>query len=224
MALSRAFSTRSATMTRPDDGPAAPAGAKEVRAAMASLPRADFVPAEIAAHAGEDEALPIGCGQTISQPSLVAEMTRALEILPTSSVIEIGTGSGWQAAILGRLAGRVVTIERHAPLARSAAARLRRLGLANVEVRVGDGALGAPDAAPFDRVLVTAAARELPRALVDQLEEGGVLIAPVGPPEGVQTLVRLRKDAAGTRTERLDLVRFVPLVAGLADEEEPGGG
>jgi protein-L-isoaspartate(D-aspartate) O-methyltransferase len=195
-------------------------GIRDVRVlrALELVPRERFVDPDQTDIAYADQALPIECGQTISQPYVVAAMTEALEIEPNHKVLEIGTGSGYQAAILGHLAERVVSIERYRTLGDVAAKRLNSLGLDNVKVVVGDGTLGAPADAPFDRIIVTAATPEVPQTLLDQLKDGGILIAPVGPTRGVQTLVRLRKQAKGKGFDRDELmaVRFVPLVAGKA--------
>jgi protein-L-isoaspartate(D-aspartate) O-methyltransferase len=186
--------------------------------ALELVPREHFLDPEQAEYAYADQALPIECGQTISQPYVVAAMTEALAIEPTHKVLEIGTGSGYQAAVLAHLAGHVVTVERYRTLAEIAERRLRELELDNVTVLVGDGTLGAPEYAPFDRIVVTAATPELPHGLVDQLREGGILIAPVGPIAGVQSLARFRKKAGAEGLEREELmpVRFVPLVPGKA--------
>jgi protein-L-isoaspartate(D-aspartate) O-methyltransferase len=186
--------------------------------ALELVPRELFVEPEQAEYAYVDQALPIECGQTISQPYVVAAMTEALGIEPSHKVLEVGTGSGYQAAVLAHLASEVVSVERYRTLAQVAERRLRSLDLNNVAVIVGDGSLGAPDHAPFDRIIVTAATAEVPRALIEQLCEGGVLIAPVGPPNGVQSLVRFRKGAKDAPLERDELmpVRFVPLVPGKA--------
>lgn len=186
--------------------------------ALELVPREHFLDPEQAEYAYADQALPIECGQTISQPYVVAAMTEALAIEPTHKVLEIGTGSGYQAAVLAHLAGHVVTVERYRTLAEIAERRLRELELDNVTVLVGDGTLGAPEYAPFDRIVVTAATPELPQGLVDQLREGGILIAPVGPIAGVQSLARFRKKAGAEGLEREELmpVRFVPLVPGKA--------
>jgi protein-L-isoaspartate(D-aspartate) O-methyltransferase len=145
-------------------------------------------------------------------------MTEQLGVLPHHRVLEIGTGSGYQAAILSRLAREVVTIERFRTLADAARARLDTLGYRNVEVRLGDGFAGAPDRAPFDRIVVTAAAETVPEALIEQLAPGGVMVLPLGPHAGPQNLVRLTKTADGTRQEELIAVRFVPLLPGQARE------
>jgi protein-L-isoaspartate(D-aspartate) O-methyltransferase len=186
--------------------------------ALELVPRELFVEPEQAEHAYADSALPIECGQTISQPYVVAAMTEALAIEPNHKVLEIGTGSGYQAAVLAHLAREVVTVERYRTLAETAEGRLQSLDLANVTVIVGDGAKGAPAHAPFDRIIVTAAAPDIPQALVDQLVDGGIMVVPVGPAGGVQSLLRLRKKpgAEGLEREQLMAVRFVPLVPGKA--------
>jgi protein-L-isoaspartate(D-aspartate) O-methyltransferase len=185
--------------------------------ALELVPRERFVGEGQVALAFADQALPIQCGQTISQPYMVAAMTEALDVKPDHKVLEIGTGSGYQAAILAHLAKSVVSIERYRTLADEARARLAELGLANVSVLVGDGTEGARDHGPFERVIVTAAAPDIPPALIEQLAPGGILLAPVGPLDGVQMLTRLEKDASGKlAVEELMAVRFVPLVAGKA--------
>ena len=193
-----------------------------IERAVRRVRRELFVPASLRERSGEDAALPIGHAQTISQPSLVAFMTSQLAPTADSRVLEIGTGSGYQTALLAELAGRVYTIERLAPLAETARARLESLGYRNIEFRVGDGTGGWPEAAPFDRVMVTAAADKLPAAFTDQLLPGGRLVAPVGSvEEDNQRLVLVEKHADGTLHERdLGGVRFVPLVSG---ESEPRG-
>ena len=184
--------------------------------ALELVPRERFVDPEQVELAYEDQALPIECGQTISQPYVVAAMTEALALEPNHRVLEIGTGSGYQAAVLANLAAEVVTVERYRTLGEIAEGRLRNLGLDNVIVIVGDGALGAPEHAPFDRIVVTAATPDVPLPLLDQLAEGGILVAPIGPVSGVQSLARLRKKGEGTEREDLMAVRFVPLVPGKA--------
>jgi protein-L-isoaspartate(D-aspartate) O-methyltransferase len=185
--------------------------------ALETVPRERFVEEGQRDLAFADQALPISCGQTISQPYVVAAMTEALEVGPHHRVLEIGTGSGYQAAILGRLAWEVVTIERYRTLAETARARLAALGLNNVTVITGDGTKGDPERAPFDRIIVTAAAPKIPEPLFDQLAPDGIMVAPVGPTGGVQHLMRLHKKADGTMEERLLMaVRFVPLIPGQA--------
>lgn len=179
---------------------------------MAELPREDFLPASLAPAAYEGRALPIGQGQTISQPLVVAAMTQALAPGPADSILEIGSGSGYQAAILGRLCRRVVTIELEPALAERAAAVLKRLGLENVEVVAGDGRLGAPQHAPFDGILVAAATPEIPAPLAAQLKEGGRLVLPLGDSEAPAQELRLyRKRGGELEGAAIFPVKFVPL-------------
>ena len=165
-----------------------------------------------------DRALPIDCGQTISQPFMVAYMTEQLRVWPDNRVLEVGTGSGYQAAVLSRLAREVITVERYRTLADRARARLAALGCDNVDVIVGDGFAGVSDRAPFDRIIVTAAAEQVPKALTEQLADGGVMLLPLGPHGGTQQLVKLTKSARTLARETLLPVRFVPLVPGQARE------
>jgi protein-L-isoaspartate(D-aspartate) O-methyltransferase len=191
---------------------------QNVLRAMDLVPREYFVPTEYAARAYTDHALPIACGQTISQPYVVAYMTEQLAVLPEHRVLEIGTGSGYQAAILSRLARMVVTIERYRTLAAAARIRFETLGYANIDVIVGDGLGGLPEQAPFDRIIVTAAAETVPSALVEQLVDGGVMVLPLGPHARSQSIVKLTKSGEGITREDLIGVRFVPLVSGKAQE------
>lgn len=184
--------------------------------AIELVPRPLFVDPMMRRHAYDDVALPIACGQTMSQPSLVASMTEALGVTADQTVLEVGTGSGYQAAVLSHLAARVVTVDRYRSLVSEAQTRFEVLGLRNVTAYVGDGANGMPARAPFDRILVTAAATDVPAALMDQLKLGGVIIAPLGAPEEVQTLVRIVKEQSGRSRTDLMKVRFVPLVPGAA--------
>ena len=185
--------------------------------AMEDVPRENFVAPGFIESAYADQALPIECGQTISQPFVVAYMTEQLEVGREHRVLEIGTGSGYQAAVLSRLAGEVVTVERYRTLADMARGRLNVLGYSNVTVRVGDGMAGAPDLAPFDRIMVTAAAEEVPEPLVVQLAQAGKMVLPVGPRHDAQYLVKLTKQPNGGLTrEELIAVRFVPLLPGQA--------
>jgi protein-L-isoaspartate(D-aspartate) O-methyltransferase len=186
--------------------------------AMDEVPREHFVTPSYADIAYADQALPIACGQTISQPYVVAYMTERLQVKPEHRVLEVGTGSGYQAAILSRLAREVITIERYRTLAEAARNRLATLGYMNVEVVVGDGLAGAPDKAPFDRIIVTAAAEQVPQALVDQLGEGGIMVLPLGPHDDAQVIVTLTKTEQGLVRENLIGVRFVPLLPGKARE------
>jgi protein-L-isoaspartate(D-aspartate) O-methyltransferase len=184
-----------------------------VLAVIERLPRELFVPRSFLDQAYEDMALPIGSGQTISQPLVVAMMTQALELHDRLKVLEIGTGSGYQAAVLSRLVRRVYTIERHRPLLRDAEARFHQLGLHNITTRAGDGTKGWPEQAPFDRILVTAAADgDIPKTLMDQLALGGVMVVPLGNDRRDQRVYRIRRTETGLQREELWPVRFVPLL------------
>ncbi len=179
--------------------------------AMRETPRHLFVPENVRKSAYEDRPLPIGYGQTISQPYIVGSMTDLLHIKATDKLLEIGTGSGYQAAILSKLAGRVYSIEVVEPLAREAGERLRTMGYQNVSVRAGDGYLGWPEEAPFDKIIVTAAPPEMPEALLRQLKNGGRLVAPIG--REWQELVVVEKDMNGKTREHTEYpVMFVPMV------------
>lgn len=178
--------------------------------AMSTVPRHCFVPEEHRHLAYVDGPLPIGCGQTISQPYIVALMTQMLALKGSENVLEVGTGSGYQAAILGRLARQVYTIERHASLARQAESTLHSLGYQNVHVVVGDGSEGLPEKAPFQAIIVTAAAPKVPQALLDQLDQGGRLVIPVGGPS-YQFLERWHRQGDQFVSEELTPVAFVPL-------------
>jgi protein-L-isoaspartate(D-aspartate) O-methyltransferase len=191
---------------------------KSVLRAMDAVPREQFVEQGFDETAYSDQALPIACGQTISQPFVVAYMTQALELRPEHHVLEIGTGSGYQAAVLSRIARSVVSLERYRTLAETARARLKRLNYENVEVLLADGLHGDAMRAPYDRIIVTAAAESVPKDLTAQLKEGGVMIVPLGPHTGTQMLVRFRKRGGELVREDLIAVRFVPLLAGQARE------
>ena len=185
---------------------------ERVLAAMAKVPRHDLVPASQKAVAYANRPLPIGLGQTISQPFVVALMTDLMEVKPGDRVLEIGTGSGYQAAVLAELAGTVYTIEIVEPLAREAAGRLKQLGYRNVVAKSGDGYQGWPEHAPFDAIMVTAAPREVPQPLIEQLKPGGRLVVPVGGQATGQELLLIEKKPDGTVARRNMLaVRFVPL-------------
>jgi len=186
--------------------------------AMEEIPRDIFVEAADRADAYRDSALGIACGQTISQPFVVAYMTEQLQLQKHHSVLEIGTGSGYQAAILSRLCRQVLTIERYRTLADSARARLAELRCDNVEVMLGDGFDIPASAGNFDRIIVTAALERIPETLTQRLEPGGILIAPVGPHQGTQTLIRMIKTDAGFQRKELVDVRFVPALPGIARE------
>jgi protein-L-isoaspartate(D-aspartate) O-methyltransferase len=190
----------------------------EVLSAIERVPRELFVPEAFLDQAYENVALPIGAGQTISQPLVVAAMTGALEVGPRMKVLEVGTGSGYQAAVLAHLCRRLYTIERHRALAVEAEARLRRLRLANIVVQVGDGAVGWPEQAPFDRIIGTAASADVPAALADQLGEGGVMVLPLMAADHGQEVVRVRREANGFSQQSLMAARFVPLVDGMPDQ------
>jgi protein-L-isoaspartate(D-aspartate) O-methyltransferase len=184
---------------------------KRVLAAMRAVPRHKFVPGHMLGAAYRDSPLPIGQGQTISQPYIVAYMTDELLLTGTEKVLEIGTGSGYQAAILGELAAQVITVERLPQLAEEARAILSELGYDNVQVKVGDGTLGWPGEAPYDAIIVTAAGPEVPEPLQQQLADGGRLLAPIGP-RWTQQLVRIRRAGAEFHSESLLGVAFVPLI------------
>ena len=190
-------------------------GDARVLGAIEKTPRERFVPASFEDQAYENMALPIGNGQTVSQPYVVALMTEKLELGGRRNVIEIGTGSGYQTAVLAHLCRRVFSIERHRELLRAAERRFEELRLHNIVCRFGDGTKGWPEHAPYERVIVTAAAAEVPATLVDGLAPGGVLVVPVGEDHRDQQLVRVRRTEDGFATEDLGLVRFVPLVSGL---------
>ena len=185
---------------------------------MEEVPRELFVEASDRDGAYRDSALPIACGQTISQPFVVAYMTEQLQLQKQHRVLEIGAGSGYQAAVLSKLARQVLTVERYRKLADAARARLEKLDCHNVEVMLGDGLNLPPNIGPFDRIIVTAAVEQIPENLVGRLEIGGILIAPVGPHQGVQTLTRLTRNETGIERKELVEVRFVPALPGVARE------
>lgn len=189
-----------------------------VLSAMETVDRGQFLKGIFAERAYEDMPLPIACGQTISQPSVVGLMTQALMVQPRDTVLEVGTGSGYQAAILSHLARRVYTVDRYRRLVREAAETFRALGLVNITAMVADGSFGLPDQAPFDRILVTAAAEDPPGPLLAQLKIGGMMVLPVGQSDAVQTLIKVTRTPRGYEYDELRPVRFVPLVEGLGDE------
>jgi protein-L-isoaspartate(D-aspartate) O-methyltransferase len=193
-------------------------GVRDVRVleAMERIPREIFLPDSFAHHAYADQAMPIACWQTISQPFIVAFMTDRLKVSKRMKVLEIGTGSGYQSAILSLICRRVYTIERYRTLMNDAVERFRLLHLENITAMVGDGAKGWPAQAPFERIIVTAAAPEEPKMLLDQLAPGGIMIVPVDSGQGGQELLRITRTAQGLETEKLLDVRFVPLVEGIA--------
>ncbi|CTQ50967.1 protein-L-isoaspartate(D-aspartate) O-methyltransferase [Jannaschia donghaensis] len=192
-------------------------GVKDLRVltAMERVDRAIFVGETFAARAYDDVPLPIAVGQTISQPSVVGQMTQALDVQPRDKVLEVGTGTGYQAAILSHLARRVYTVERHRALTRVAQANHVTLNLTNITQITGDGSYGLPEQAPFDRILVTAAAEDPPGPLLAQLRIGGSMVVPVGVSDHVQTLIKVTRTAGGYDYEELSPVRFVPLVEGV---------
>ena len=187
-----------------------------VLSALERVPRERFVPEEFVHLAYRDSPLPIACGQTISAPSMVAHACAALAVEPHHIVLEIGAGSGYQAAVLGALGQEVHSLERYNTLADGARKRLQDLGISNVHVHVGDGYGGWPEAAPYDRIVGAAAAGDIPPALIAQLAPDGMIVMPVGPAGGVQTLVRLRKEGGRLIRDALMPVRFVPMVEGVA--------
>jgi protein-L-isoaspartate(D-aspartate) O-methyltransferase len=186
--------------------------------AIERTPRELFLEGPFVNQAYADQALPISCGQTISQPFIVAYMTDRLKLDSRHKVLEVGTGSGYQAAILSPLCRRVYTIERYRTLAKAAGERFKALGLSNITQMVGDGMKGWPKQAPFDRIIVTAAAKEMPEALFQQLAIGGIMVLPLEEKPGAQKLWRVTRDEQGLEREELLPVRFVPLVEGVAKE------
>ena len=186
--------------------------------AMERTDRGLFVRGIFADRAYEDMPLPIACGQTISQPSVVGLMSQALQVSARDKVLEIGTGSGYQAAVLSHLARRVYTIDRHRRLVREARVIFDEMGLTNITTLAADGSHGLPQQAPFDRIIVTAAAEDPPGPLLAQLKEGGIMVLPVGQSDTVQHLIRVRKTADGLEYDEMRAVRFVPLLEGLGKE------
>ncbi|GGL86665.1 protein-L-isoaspartate(D-aspartate) O-methyltransferase [Pseudooceanicola nanhaiensis] len=191
---------------------------KATLTAMEKIDRGPFVRGIFAGRAYEDTPLPIDCGQTISQPSIVGLMTQALDVQRRDKVLEVGTGSGYQAAVLSQIARRVYTIDRHARLVQEARKLFEAMNLSNITAIHGDGSHGLPDQAPFDRILVTAAAEDPPGPLLAQLKIGGIMVLPVGQSDTVQSLIRVRRTETGLDYDELSPVRFVPLVGGLARE------
>lgn len=189
-----------------------------VLSVMEQVDRGLFVRGLFAERSYEDMPLPIACGQTISQPSVVGLMTQALNVQPRDTVLEVGTGSGYQAAILSHLARRVYTVDRHRRLVREAQEIFRDLGMVNIVAMVADGSFGLPDQAPFDRIIVTAAAEDPPGPLLAQLKLGGIMVVPVGQSDTVQHLIKVTRLASGYDYEELRPVRFVPLVEGISSE------
>ncbi len=197
--------------------------AQDVLSAIERVPRDHFVAENFLRHAFDDTALPIECGQTISQPYVVALMTEQLDVSHRHRVLEIGTGSGYQTAVLSKLCRMVYSVERFRTLSQDAQVRFANLGFTNIITRVGDGSLGWPDQAPFDRIMVTAAAPTLPMALIGQLRIGGIMVVPVGPDLTTQDLLRIERTEDGHTIKSLSPVRFVPLVSGpepVADDRK----
>lgn len=186
-----------------------------VLTAMERVDRGHFIKGLFADRTYEDMPLPIACGQTISQPSVVGLMTQALNLQPRDTVLEVGTGSGYQAAILAQLARRVYTVDRHRRLVREAVQVFKMLNLSNITAFVADGSFGLPDQGPFDRILITAAAEDPPGPLLAQLKLGGIMVLPVGQSDAVQTLIKVTRLEKGYDYEELRPVRFVPLIEGL---------
>jgi protein-L-isoaspartate(D-aspartate) O-methyltransferase len=195
---------------------------EDVLAAMEAVPRHEFVPPEFVGQAYEDHPLPIGYGQTISQPYIVALMTQLLKIKRGDKVLEIGTGSGYQAAILGQLTDEVYTVEIIRELADLAEERLKRLGYANVHVKNADGYYGWEEHAPYDAIIVTAAPDHVPQPLVQQLKDGGRLVLPVGPPGGYQTLWQITREGEEVKSRNVTGVLFVPLTGGHSERNKEG--
>lgn len=192
---------------------------RRVLEAMEATPREVFVERAFRDRAFEDRPLPIACGQTISQPAIVGMMIQALQITPRCKVLEVGAGSGYVCAILSRLARRVYGIERHKVLALEARERISRLGLGNVTIRSGDGTRGWPEQAPFDRILISAAADDTPAILLEQLRPGGIMVLPVGQTDEVQQLIKIEKTDNGPAYSELCDVLFVPLIEGVPEED-----
>lgn len=190
---------------------------QRVVSAIESVPRDLFVEADCRDEAYAERALPIDCGQTISAPLIVGMMTMALDPRPDDRILEVGTGSGYQAAVLSRLCQRVYTVDRFRTLVSTAESRFQTLKLKNIETLVGDGMKGWREHAPFDKIIVTAAGQEVPEELFEQLGDGGILVAPVGPQDGVQALERYKRTANGIDETKLADVRFVPLIPGIAE-------
>ncbi len=189
-----------------------------VLTAMEQIDRGPFVRGIFTERAYEDMPLPIACGQTISQPSVVGLMSQALDVSPRDKVLEVGTGSGYQAAILSRLARRVYTVDRHKRLVQEALAVFKALDLTNITAFTADGSFGLPDQAPFDRIIVTAAAEDPPGPLLAQLRVGGIMVVPVGQSDTVQRLIRVTRTETGYDYDELRDVRFVPLLEGLGKD------
>ena len=192
---------------------------KQVLNAMEKIDRKNFVNDVFSKKAYDDTPLPIACGQTISQPTVVGLMTQALKVTPRDKVLEVGTGSGYQAAILSLLARRVYTVERHSLLVHNATKIFQKLNLNNITTLLADGGYGLEQQAPFDRIIVTAASEDPPASLLSQLKIGGIMIIPVGQSDNIQNLIKIVKTEGGYEYQDLQSVRFVPLVAGTEKEQ-----
>ena len=192
---------------------------RQVLQAMERVDRKNFVNGVFSEKAYDDTPLPIACGQTISQPTVVGLMTQALKITPRDKVLEVGTGSGYQAAILSLLARRVYTVERHSLLVHNATKIFQKLNLNNITTLLADGGYGLEQQAPFDRIIVTAASEDPPASLLSQLKIGGIMIIPVGQSDNIQNLIKIVKTEGGYKYQDLQSVRFVPLVAGTEKEQ-----
>lgn len=190
----------------------------KVLTAMENVDRAEFVKGIFKDRAYEDMPLPISCGQTISQPSIVGIMTQALDLQPRDKVLEVGTGSGYQAAILARLVRRVYTVDRYKRLVDEAEALFSKLKITNITARTADGSHGQPEQSPFDKILVTAASEDPPSTLMSQLRVGGIMVLPVGQSDAVQSLIRVTRTEVGYDYDELRSVRFVPLLEGLGTD------
>ncbi|MBO9464969.1 protein-L-isoaspartate(D-aspartate) O-methyltransferase [Tropicibacter sp. R15_0] len=190
----------------------------KVLSVMERVDRGDFIQGYFTDRAYEDMPLPIACGQTISQPSVVALMTQALQVGPRDKVLEVGTGSGYQAAVLALLARRVYTVDRHRRLVKAATKVFDKMELTNITAFTADGSFGLPDQAPFDRIIVTAAAEDPPGPLLAQLKIGGIMVVPVGQSDAVQSLIRVTRHEDGFDYDELRPVRFVPLIEGLGKD------
>ena len=192
---------------------------KQVLQAMERVDRKNFVNGVFSEKAYDDTPLPIACGQTISQPTVVGLMTQALKVTPRDKVLEVGTGSGYQAAILSLLARRVYTVERHSLLVHNAVKIFQKLNFNNITTLLADGGYGLEQQAPFDRIIVTAASEDPPASLLSQLKIGGIMIIPVGQSDNIQNLIKIVKTEGGYEYQDLQSVRFVPLVAGTEKEQ-----
>lgn len=191
---------------------------ENVLAVLADIPREDFIPKALRSQAYENAALPISSGQTISQPYIVAYMTQALGVTKKHKVLEIGTGSGYQAVVLAKLCRRLFTVERHLPLLNAAEAIFKRLNIFNITTLFGNGMKGWPEQAPFDRIMVTAASEEIPAKLLEQLKDGGVMVIPIGAQSEIQYIIRIIRHGDDYDHQNLLAVKFVPLLPGIVHD------